>query len=256
MKNLTNYQQMVGLLTVMAGILSAACLALGAYAVEYNFEAFAEPTLVLKYAHNYQEAYWFLLLDMAGYYLLLLPVIFYLHQQYKFHFPWVPLFSFSGMAYVLVGAIGASILAAAWPELMQQYASASKENQEFLEPLFATVTNLVTKGLWNILEVLFAATWWIGFGLLLRRDNQVIGLLAIGAGVACLLDSVGTMVGAKILAELGVNIYLILGIVWPIILGIHLLRKSFNQSKGHPVIATAIQPKDAPCMQSPEMVRN
>ncbi|RDC62645.1 hypothetical protein [Adhaeribacter pallidiroseus] len=243
MKQLSNYKQMVGLVTVLAGVLSAACLVLGAYAVEYNFEAFSDPTLVLNYAHNYRAAYWFLILDMAGYYLLLLPVIFYLHQQYKFHSPWVPLFTFSGLAYVLVGAIGAGILAAAWPTLMQQYESAPKVNQDFLEPLFATVTNMVTVGLWNILEVLFAATWWIGFGMLLRRDNKVIGLLAIVAGVACLLDSVGTMFGAKLLAEVGVNVYLVMGIIWPIVLGIHLLRQSLNQATRQPVKANALETK-------------
>ena len=218
------------MITIAAGILSAACLALGAYAVEFNFEAFSNPVLVLQYAHHYKEAYWFVLLDMAGYYLLLLPAIFYLHQQYKFHSPWVPLLSFSGAAYVLVGAIGAGFLATAWPELMQQYLTASKGDQDFIVPLFATITSMVTKGLWNILEVLFAATWWIGFGILLRKDNKSIGILSIIAGTACLTDALGTMINIKALAEIGVNVYLVLGIVWPIVLGVRLVRKSFNQA--------------------------
>lgn len=235
MKNIPNYKQTVGGLTVLSGLLAGACILLGAHALDYNFEAFSEPKLVLQYAHNYKQAYWFLLLDMAGYYLLLLPVIFYLHQQYKYHSPWVQLLTFSGTAYTLVGAVGAALLAAVWPELMQQYLSASNEDQAAIIPLFATITHMVTKGLWNILEVLFAATWWIGFGLLLRRDHKIIGMLSILAGVACLLDSIGTMLGSDLLSETGVNIYLLSGIIWPIVVGIQLIRKSFTQPAGHSI---------------------
>lgn len=244
MKNISNYTRTVGGLTVLSGILAAACIFLGAHAVEYNFEAFSEPALVLQYAHNYNQAYWFLLLDMAGYYLFLLPVIFYLHQQYKYHSPWVQLLTFSGTAYTLIGAIGAALLAVAWPELMQQHLTASTEGQATIVPLFEIITNVVTKGLWNILEVLFAATWWIGFGLLLRRDHKFIGLLSIIAGIACLLDSIGNMFGSKVISETGVNIYLVSGIYWPVVVGIQLIRKSFPQAAVHPVAASSFTSKE------------
>jgi membrane associated rhomboid family serine protease len=72
MENIPNYKLTVGALTALSGLLAAACIFLGANAVDYNFEAFSEPTLILQYAHNHKQAYWFLLLDMVGYYLLLL----------------------------------------------------------------------------------------------------------------------------------------------------------------------------------------
>lgn len=229
MKNISNYRQILGVVTIAAGILAAACILMGAYAVDYNFDAFSEPALLLQYARHYKAAYWFLIFDLAGYYLLLLPAIFYLHRQYQYHSPWVPLFSFSGIAYVFTGAIGATILASAWPELMQQYLGAQTEEKQTITLLFNTVTHFVTTGLWNILEVLFAATWWIGFGTLLMRDHKTIGVLSVIAGAACLADSIGTMAGYKILAETGVNIYLVLGIIWPIVLGIHLMRRASDQ---------------------------
>lgn len=234
MKNISNYRQILGIITITAGILAAACILMGAYAVEYNFDAFSEPALLLQYAYNYKAAYWFLLFDLAGYYLLLLPAIFYLHRQYQYHSPWVPLFSFSGIAYVLTGAIGAAILASVWPELMQQYLIAQGAEKQTIILLFNTATHFVTTGLWNILEVLFAATWWIGFGMLLIRDSKVTGIISIIAGIACLTDSIGTMTGFKLLAETGVNIYLVLGIVWPIVLGIQIMRKASDQSPTYP----------------------
>lgn len=230
MENKSNYKRIIGIVTLTSGVLAAVCILVGAYAVEYNFEAFSDPTLLLQYAHNHQAAYWFLILDMAGYYLLLLPVIFYLHQQYKFRSPWVPLLSFSGLAYVLIGAIGAAMLAATWPELMQHYAAAPKEDQYTVSLMFNVITDLVTKGLWNILEVLFAATWWIGFGILLYRELKTIGLLSIMVGMACMIDAVGNISMWKAVSEIGVNSYIALGIVWPIVVGIHLLRKPSAQA--------------------------
>jgi hypothetical protein len=228
MEQISNYKQIVGTIGILAGVIAAACIWLGAHAVEYNFDAFSDPSLVLSYAHNYKAAYWFLLLDMAGYYLLLLPIIFYLHQQYKYHSPWVPLLTFSGLGYVFTGAIGAAILISVWPDLMQQY-SAPGADQPSISLIFNTITTVVTKGLWNILEVLFAAIWWIGFGVLLNRDQKGIGRLSVLAGISCLADTIGTVAGWKLLSEVGVNLYLVLGIVWPITLGLHLFRKSSSQ---------------------------
>lgn len=237
MKNISNYRQILGIVTITAGILAAACILMGAYAVEYNFDAFSEPALLLQYAHNFKAAYWFLIFDLAGYYLLLLPAIFYLHRQYQFHSPWVPLFSFSGIAYVLTGAIGAAILASVWPELMQQYLTTQAAEKQTITLLFNTATHFVTTGLWNILEVLFAATWWIGFGTLLIRDHKTIGVLSVIAGLACLADSIGTIIGSKVLAETGVNIYLVMGIIWPIALGIHVMRRASDQPPAYSPVA-------------------
>lgn len=229
MKKIFNYKKIVGIITITTGVVAAACILVGAIAVDYNFDAFSDPTLLLQYAHNSKAAYWFLLLDMAGYYLLLLPVIFYLHKQYKYQSPWVPLLTFSGLGYVLVGAIGAAILAATWPQLMQ-YSLTPGADQQTVSLVFNTLTLIVTKGLWNILEVFFAALWWIGFGILFRRDHKTIGLLSIIAGIACLLDSVGTIAGWNMMAEIGVNIYLLMGIIWPVVLGIYTIRKPGTKS--------------------------
>jgi hypothetical protein len=148
MEKKTTYKRILGSITILAGIISAACILLGAIAVDYNFDAFSDPALVFHYAHNYSIAYWFLLLDMTGYYLLLLPVIFYLHQQYKYQSPWVQLFTFSGLAYVLTGAIGAAMLASVWPQLMQQY-NYTTGDQRSLEHTGSIVCSVLVDRLWS-----------------------------------------------------------------------------------------------------------
>lgn len=226
MRHLANYRSIVALLTLLSGLLSLACLWVGALAMEYNFEAFSDPVLTLHYSHHYELAKWFNLLDMFGYYLLLLPCVFYFHQQYKFHSPWMPLISFSGLSYVLVGAIGAAILAALWPEQMKQHLASGSENATVALSLFQTTTLLVTKGLWNILEVLFASVWWIGLGLILWKEHKAIGIVTVLAGLSSFLDASGNMLEVKWLSDIGLNVYLLLGIVWPLLIGLFLLRQS------------------------------
>lgn len=224
-KNFT-YTRILGIVTIMAGLFAAGCLLTGAMAVEYNFDAFSNPSLLLQYDHNSQLVYWFLIFDMAGYYLLLLPAVLYLHQQFKYHSPWTSLFTFCGIGYVLTGAIGAAMLAATWPYLMQLHSVSPAANQQNIALVFNSINLLVTKGLWNMLEVLFAALWWIGFGKLLLRDYKIIGTLSLVAGFACLLDAVATIANWNMPAELGVNIYLLMGIVWPVALGVNILHIS------------------------------
>ncbi|MCB0534098.1 MAG: hypothetical protein H6574_24275 [Lewinellaceae bacterium] len=226
MKQLSDYRFTVGILSVLAGILALACIWVGTLAVEFNFDAFSDPVLTLQYAHNHALAKWFNLLDLFGYYLLLLPLVFYFHQQYKYRSPWMPLITFSGAAYALVGALGAAILTALWPEQMKDYLTASPEEKQLISTIFSTTTLLVTKGMWNILEVLFAAVWWIGLGRLLWSERKTIGLITMAAGISTLLDALGNIFEILPLSELGMNIYLVLGIVWPVVIGISLMRKS------------------------------
>lgn len=218
------YRNTIGLITILSGLLAAACIMVGALAVENDFAAFSDPVRTLLHAHNHALAYWFNVLDLFGYYLLLLPVIFHLHQLLKYRSPWTPLLTFSGAAYVLVGAIGASILAAVWPPLMQDHLAATGAEQHTIALAFQTITLAVTRGLWNMLEVLFGATWWIGIGWLLRSASRPIAWLTIATGLSTLLDAIGNLFFLPTLAEIGLNLYLVLAIIWPIAIGIWLMR--------------------------------
>lgn len=226
MKYVSDYRFAIGAISILSGLLALACLLVGAVAVEYNFDAFSNPVLTLNYAHNHQLAKWFNLLDMFGYYLLLLPLIFYFHQQYKYTSPWSSLFTFSGLAYVLTGALGAAILAALWPDLMIDYSTASDENKTIISTVFRATTLLVTKGMWNILEVLFAAVWWMGLGRMIYKESKSLGIVTIIAGLFTLMDATGNMTGVQILSDIGLNVYLLLGILWPIIIGVSLIKRT------------------------------
>ncbi len=214
MKTTTSYQRLTGLLTLLSAVLALGSMVLGSFAVEFNFDAFSDPTLLLNYSSHYEAGKWSMLLDMLGYYLLLLPVIFYLHEQLRQKTPWANVFTFGGLAYVLVGAIGAAILASVWPQQMQRYLTADAVRQAALQSDLENVSWIVYGGMWNILEVLLCGVWWVGVGFALKNDFRALGLTTILLGAATLLDGAGNMLGLKAVAEAGLNLYLVLAIVW------------------------------------------
>lgn len=229
-----NYRKAIGYISILSGILSIACLWVGAIAVNYNFEAFSDPKLILQYADQFKAAYWFNILDMFGYYLLLLPLIFYLDQQYRFRTPWLSLFTNSGLCYVLIGAIGAVTLAVAWPPLMHDFLHASGDESKIITLTISVLTTIVTKGLWNILEALFASVWFIGIGKLLYNDQKVIGIIGVVTGIATLIDALGNVFDLKILAEIGLNVYLLGSIAFALGFGYRLIKKTgINDGSGN-----------------------
>jgi len=220
MKIESNYQRQVGLFSMLSAILAFGSLWLSAVAVEFNLDTFSDPSGLLYFSQHHEAARWAMLLDMFGYYLLLLPAILYLHEWLAPRTPWANLLTCCGLAYVLVGAIGAGILAAVWPQQMQQYLVAGPEQQVALRAASENITTIVYGGMWNILEVFLCGVWWTGLGLVLRPQFRSPGNVSILLGAACLLDSAGNMTGIKILAETGLNIYLILAIVWAAWMGV------------------------------------
>ncbi|MBL7844929.1 MAG: hypothetical protein JNK44_13765 [Cyclobacteriaceae bacterium] len=217
-------KQAVALITIMAGGLALACLLLGFVATEFDDEAFANPAKILNMPSvNVNHLRWFMILDMFGYYLLLLPVIFFLHRQLAQTTAWASMLTSMGYGYVLVGAIGASVLAVVWPELITQHRLAEPAMKEILKADFLLITNVVVKGFWNYLEVLLGGVWWMGVGYFAIR-NRPLKIATLVLGMACLMDGIGELFQISMLAEIGLNVYLLLGVVWPAWLGVNILK--------------------------------
>jgi hypothetical protein len=78
-------------------------------ALDYDFDAFADPMLMLTMHNiNVSAARWSMVFDMFGYYLFLLPLIFLLHRWMKDKSLWAHLVSFLWIISMSVGrgAIG------------------------------------------------------------------------------------------------------------------------------------------------------
>lgn len=217
-------KKIIGVLTILSGILALACMVVGLIATNYDSEAFTNPIKLLGMPDvNANHLRWFMLLDMAGYYLLLIPVLFLIHRKLEQTTAWASVFTSLGFGYIMIGAIGAATLAVTWPALIERHAAASPVMQEVYKGDFQLMTEFVVKGLWNYLEVLAGGVWWIGIGVFMIRDRAVM-ILTIILGSSCIIDSIGEIFQLPLLAEIGLNIYLLLGIVWPIWIGILVMK--------------------------------
>ncbi len=231
--NLFKHQSVTGVICILAGLLAAACMFAGLYAVNFDTEVLADPLLMLTTeAVNTDAVRWSMVLDMFGYYLLLLPVIFMMHDWIKKQTPWAGLISFSGLAYVLIGAIGAAILAVIWPNMLEAYPSAEPERQPILAASFSFANDMVYGGMWNLLELLLAGLWWIWTGLLLiRHQFKWIGAISIITGSCSMADSIAGIFQVPSLHELALNLYLVFSIIWSLSMGFFLLRKPLKPAE-------------------------
>ena len=100
---------------------------------------------------------------------------------------------------------------------------------------FDLANHVVYGGMWNTVEVLLAGIWWMGLGLELRKEQRNFGAATVILGTASLADGIGNIAGIPALAEIGLNIYLLLGIIWPVWLGVQLISK--NTKTSHITIA-------------------
>ena len=168
---------------------------------------------------------WGLILDMLSYYLPLLPVALFLWRWIGPRNPdWALFYTSCGLGYILVGAIGAAILAAVHPPLISAYAQASVEQRPVLETVFSAIWNMVYRGMWGILDTLLVGIWFLGIGLLLRGERRLFSIFSIILGILALLGWLGVILSIEAIALLGV-IYGLFAPVWALWLGIDLLRK-------------------------------
>jgi hypothetical protein len=168
---------------------------------------------------------WGMILDVLGYYLLLAPLALYLRERYKGQGgPFITLYTLCGLAYVLIGAIGAIILAAVGPDLMRQYALAQEPQRLTLQVVFDSFYRAVYNGLWNPLEIMLEGIWLVGMGAFVRAQRRPLGWLTIGIGCLGLIQATGSVFDLQIVFQIGFAGLVILPLVWLPWWGIILLK--------------------------------
>jgi hypothetical protein len=236
-----SFRRLAAVTAIISAPLALGCLALALLAAKFNFAAFGNPTIALGGGIRAAElAYWSMLLDLLGYYLLLIPLTIYLYLTFRASRPGhVALYSVCGLGYTMVGASGAAVLAAVWPSLAQIAAITTGPDHNAAVIVFQTVSNAVDRGLWNTLELILAGVWWIGIGLEIRRVRPVLGATTIILGAAALLDTAGTILGLEMVTNAGLVVYLLLAPAWAAWVGLTL--GTLNPEQGLPSRSTAAQ---------------
>ena len=223
-----SFQRFAALAAIISFPLALGSIVLSGMAIDFNFmDAATNPVLALSVGADGANLWrWGMILDMLSYYLPLLPVALFLWRWLRPRNPdWVLFYTSCGLGYILIGSIGAAILAAVHPPLINAYAQASVEQRPALETVFSAVWNMVYGGMWNILGELLAGIWFVGVGLLLRGERRIFSIVTMILGISALLDSLGMILNFEGLALLGLSIYVVLAPIWALWLGIDLLRK-------------------------------
>jgi hypothetical protein len=223
MKSISAYSKIVAFLTICSGLLALLCLVLLAITFANHPEAISDPVQMLQIKDvNIPLLRGSMFADLAGYYLLLLPLIYYLRPYLRQKSPWADLATVTGIAYVLGGSIGAVITAEVVSRLYTAYYLAGPVEQEAIRVVFRAFTYLVYEGLWNVLGSLFSGIWWLLTGYILLSTNQTVGRATFVLGVFTLLDVLGHVIGIRWLAEIGLNVYLGMAPVWAIWMGVRI----------------------------------
>jgi hypothetical protein len=219
------FQRIAGMTTMLSllpALASGICLAAAA---NFRLNALSNPSTLITIGTDGALLFrWGMVLDVFGYYLLLTPLALWWWKWLKPNGSLlVTLYTWCGLAYILVGAMGAILLAAVEPPLIIQYVQASSTQRETLQIVFTSFLNAVYLGLWNPLEALLAGIWWVGVGSLLRRERRGLGIVSILLGVGALLDAFGNFMGVEPIFLLGVSWLVLFFFVWVAWCGIELL---------------------------------
>ena len=223
-----SFQRFAALAAIISFPLALGSIVLPGIAIDFKFiDASTNPVLTLSVgADGARLLRWGLILDMLSYYLPLLPVALFLWRWLGPRNPdWALFYTSCGLGYILIGAIGAAILAAVLLPLISAYTQASVEQRPVLETVFSAIGNMVYGGMWAILDPLLVGIWFLGIGLLLQGERRLFSIFSIVLGISALLSSLGVILGIEAIAFFLGVIYGLLAPVWALWLGIDLLRK-------------------------------
>jgi hypothetical protein len=225
MNNDASFQRLAAVTSILAMLLACGSIGLQAVVLGMNTDPFSNPTSLLGSGANGATLFrWGMILDMFGYYLLLAPLALLLWSRLQPKgMNLITLYTFCGLAYILIGAVGAATLAAISPPLIEGYGQASVQQRQMDEVVFSGFLNVVYVGLWNLLESSLGGIWWLGIGLFLRREQPALGLFTTVLGIFALLDALGRILNIQLIYTVGLAGVLLLIPIWSLWFGIDLL---------------------------------
>ncbi len=193
-----SFRRIAAITAIVSGPLALGASFVLAWAIEFNMELGQNPAGLLTLGPRVAGIFRVVeFIGMFAYYLLLLPAALYLWYWLKSQAPnLVRMYTILGLGYIFIGAIAESVLVSVLPSMMSAYPQASESQRQLLTTIFPTFTDLSITALFSLSYTL-GGIWWLGIGLILRRERPILGIVTIAQGIITL----GYVLGVMLLIE-------------------------------------------------------
>jgi hypothetical protein len=195
-------------------------------AFQFRLDWFREPTRILGAgARSAEFLRWASVLDLIGYYLATAVLAYVLWQWLRPRNRLIAdLSALAAVGYVFAGGVGAAVLAMVGPMLMHSYTVAAADDQALIAAHFTVLLELVWRAVWQLLDGILLAAWWLGIGLLLRADLPGLSWLSLVLAAGAVVGVVANVTGLTLVRDAMLGIAFALWTVWWIWLLVLFLR--------------------------------
>ena len=197
-------------------------------AFQFRTDWFLEPTRVLGAGSTSAELLrWASTLDLIGYYLASAVLAYSLWRMLRPRSPLLAdLSTMAAIGYALAGGAGAAALAMVGPMLMNDYAvAASSSDQAVIASQFGLLFEIVWRSIWQLLDGILVAGWWLGIGLLVRPEQPGLARLSLVLSAVAAMGVIFSLVGLDLARDLSLGVVFSLWTAWWVWLLLLFLRR-------------------------------
>lgn len=195
-------------------------------AFQFRPEWFLDPALVTSGGTISAELFkWAALTDLFSYYLPSAVVA--LALWIALH-PRRPVLAAASTAaaigYALVGGAGAAVLAMAGAPLIAEHAQTGADTAA-IATAFGTLTDVVFRGIWQLIDGILLTVWFVGTGLLIRADQWGFGRLSLLLGGLIGLGTAFNVLGFGLGRDVSLGVAFVLWAAWSVWLAVLVWRR-------------------------------
>ena len=205
-------------------------------AFQFQFDRFFEPTLIVASGATPAELLRSAaVLDLFGYYLATAVLAYVLWQQLRPRNPLIAdLSTMAAVGYAVAGGAAAAVLAMVAPMLMHHYTDATAAGQALIAAQFAVVLQVVWRAIWQFLDAILLAVWWLGIGWLIRADQPRLSRLSLVLAAAAAAGAAANVAGLSLIRDVLLGVLFVLWTAWWISLLVVFGRQSQTSSTTPP----------------------
>jgi len=198
------------------------------YVVAYQFRLdwLAEPARLIAAPEASAEILrWAALTDLFSYYLPTAVVALGLHAALRWRGPVLAdVATLAALGYVLAGSVATSALAMGGPMLMHATAHSGADH-EAIAAVFGTLLEIVFRGVWQLIDAILLGVWFIGIGLLLRRDQPRLARVSMVFGSLASISAAFNVLGLGLARDATLGAGFAIWTVWSIWVAVLLWRR-------------------------------